>query len=213
MPMQTTLFDLTETGLYHFEQQARSRGYAQVAGIDEAGRGPLAGPVVAAAVILQPDLPLVGVNDSKKLTERQRERLFEQINQQALAVGVGIVDASTIDRINILQATRQAMLEAMQQLALQPDLLLIDGITPIATQLPQQTIKQGDQRSASIAAASIIAKVTRDRLMLTYDQQFPQYGFARHKGYGSAAHLAALRCHGPCPIHRLSFGGVLLPKS
>lgn len=213
MPMQTTLFEPTEAGLYHFEQQARTRGYAQVAGIDEAGRGPLAGPVVAAAVILQPDLPLIGVNDSKKLTERQRERLFEQIKLQALAVGVGIVDAATIDRINILQATRQAMLEAVQQLALQPDMLLIDGITPIATQLPQQTIKQGDQRSASIAAASIIAKVTRDRLMLAYDQQFPQYGFARHKGYGSAAHLAALRSHGPCPIHRLSFGGVLLPKN
>lgn len=213
MPMQTTLFDLSpEAGLYHFEQQARSRGYTQIAGIDEAGRGPLAGPVVAAAVILQPDLPLIGVNDSKKLTERQRELLFELIQQQALAVGVGIVDAATIDRINILQATRQAMLEAVHQLALQPDLLLIDGITPIATQLPQQTIKQGDQRSASIAAASIIAKVTRDRLMLDYDQQFPHYGFARHKGYGSAAHLAALRSHGPCPIHRLSFGGVLLPK-
>ncbi len=214
MPIQTTLFDFSaEAGLYHFEQQARARGYLQVAGIDEAGRGPLAGPVVAAAVILQPDRPLDGVNDSKKLSERQRERLFEQIQQQARAIGVGTVDAATIDRINILQATRQAMLEAVQQLALQPDLLLIDGITPIATQLPQQTIKQGDQRSASIAAASIIAKVTRDRLMLDYDQQFPQYGFARHKGYGSAAHLAALRNHGPCPIHRLSFGGVLLQKN
>ncbi len=214
MPMQTTLFDFSaEAGLYHFEQQARARGYLQVAGIDEAGRGPLAGPVVAAAVILQPDRPLDGVNDSKKLSERQRERLFDQIQQQALAIGIGIVDAVTIDRINILQATRQAMLEAVQQLALQPDLLLIDGITPIATRLPQQTIKQGDQRSASIAAASIIAKVTRDRLMLDYDQQFPQYGFARHKGYGSAAHLAALRNHGPCPIHRLSFGGVLLQKN
>ena len=214
MPLQTTLFDFSaEAGLYHFEQQARARGYLQVAGIDEAGRGPLAGPVVAAAVILQPDRPLDGVNDSKKLSERQRERLFEQIQQQARAIGVGTVDAATIDRINILQATRQAMLEAVQQLALQPDLLLIDGIMPIATQLPQQTIKQGDQRSASIAAASIIAKVTRDRLMLDYDQQFPQYGFARHKGYGSAAHLAALRNHGPCPIHRLSFGGVLLQKN
>lgn len=179
-----------------------------VAGIDEAGRGPLAGPVVAAAVILDPDRPISGVNDSKKLTERQRERLFDQIMNNALAVGVASASPELIDRINILQATRQAMLEAVQALASPPDALLIDGITPIASPLYQLTIKQGDSRSASIAAASIIAKVSRDRLMCDYDQLYPHYGFARHKGYGSASHLAALRQYGPCPIHRASFGGV-----
>lgn len=183
-------------------------GYQLVAGIDEAGRGPLAGPVVAAAVILHPDYPVDGVNDSKKLSERQREQLFGQITNKAVAIGIGSVSADIIDRINILQATRLAMLEAIQQLSPCPDALLIDGITTIDSPLYQQTIKQGDSRSASIAAASIIAKVTRDRLMLEYDREFPQYGFARHKGYGSTAHLAALRQHGPCPIHRTSFGGV-----
>lgn len=181
-----------------------------VAGIDEAGRGPLAGPVVAAAVILNPEAPVEGVNDSKRLTEQRRERLFELIMTRALAVGVGQVDAATIDQINILQATRRAMLAAVQALSTNPDLLLIDGITTIASPLPQQTIKQGDSRSASIAAASIIAKVTRDRMMSAYDELYPAYGFLRHKGYGSAAHLAALRQHGPCPIHRMTFAGVKL---
>jgi len=206
--MQPALFESPEHDLYRFERFARSQGYHQVAGVDEAGRGPLAGPVVAAAVVLRPDHPIDGVNDSKKLTERQRERLFDQIMAEALAVGIGSASPADIDRINILQATRQAMLEAVQHLSPQPDILLIDGITTIASPLQQQTIKRGDSRSASIAAASIIAKVSRDRLMLDYDQRYPQYGFARHKGYGSAAHLAALRQHGPCPIHRLSFGGV-----
>lgn len=194
--------------LYLFERQTHLQGYSLVAGVDEAGRGPLAGPVVAAAVILKPDCPIPGVNDSKKLTERQRERLFEQIMTEALCIGVGSASPAEIDQINILQATRKAMLEAVLQLSSQPDALLIDGITTIASPLYQQTIKQGDSRSASIAAASIIAKVSRDRLMLEYDQLYPQYGFAQHKGYGSARHLSALREHGPCPIHRLSFGGV-----
>jgi ribonuclease HII len=206
--MQHTLFDTPPSDLYLFERQTHQRGYHLIAGVDEAGRGPLAGPVVAAAVILQPNRPIDGVNDSKKLTERQRERLFDQIMAEALCIGIGSCSPAEIDRINILQATRLAMLEAVQQLAPQPDALLIDGITTIATPLHQQTIKQGDSRSASIAAASIIAKVSRDRLMLDYDQLYPQYGFGRHKGYGSAKHLAALRRHGPCPIHRLSFGGV-----
>lgn len=206
--MQPSLFELPDHDLYRFERHAHSQGFQLVAGVDEAGRGPLAGPVVAAAVILRPDRPIDGVNDSKKLTERQRERLFDQIMAEALCIGIGSASPAEIDRINILQATRQAMLEAVQKLAPQPDALLIDGITTIATPLHQQTIKQGDSRSASIAAASIIAKVSRDRLMLTYDQLYPQYGFSRHKGYGSAKHLAALRQHGPCPIHRLSFGGV-----
>lgn len=206
--MQPSLLAPQPTDLYQLERQAYHRGYRHVAGVDEAGRGPLAGPVVAAAVILHPGRPIAGVNDSKKLSERQREQLFEQIMANALSVGIGSAPPETIDRINILQATRLAMLEAVNQLSPRPDTLLIDGITPIDSPLPQQTIKQGDSRSASIAAASIIAKVTRDRLMLEYDQCYPQYGFARHKGYGSAAHLAALQQHGPCPIHRTSFGGV-----
>jgi len=142
------------------------------------------------------------------LTERQRELFFDRITAEALAIGIGSSPPEQIDRINILQATRQAMLEAVNQLAPCPDILLIDGITTISSPLQQQTIKQGDGRSASIAAASIIAKVTRDRLMHEFDRQYPLYGFARHKGYGSAAHLAALRQHGPCPIHRASFRGV-----
>ncbi|CAH2031582.1 ribonuclease HII [Trichlorobacter ammonificans] len=207
--MQELLFAYTQAAdLWHFEQRTGALGYLRIAGVDEAGRGPLAGPVVAAAVILPPDCSVVGLNDSKKLTERQRERLFDEITGAALAVGVGSAPPALIDRINILQATRQAMLQAVTALLPAPDYLLIDGITTIPSPLPQQTIKQGDSRSASIAAASIIAKVTRDRLMLAYDQQWPQYGFARHKGYGCAAHLAAIRSHGPCPIHRTSFRGV-----
>jgi ribonuclease HII len=206
--MQKQLFSDPPPDLYHFECLAQAQGYTSIAGIDEAGRGPLAGPVVAAAVILHPKRPVDGVNDSKKLSEKRREDLFDQITNYAVAIGVGLVDSETIDRINILQATRQAMLDAVHALSLTPDHLLIDGITPISTSIHQQTIKQGDSRSASIAAASIIAKVTRDRLMLQYDQIYPDYGFARHKGYGSAAHLAALQKYGPCPIHRMTFGGV-----
>lgn len=206
--MHDFLFEQPPHDLYRFERQARANGYLFVAGIDEAGRGPLAGPVVAAAVILSPEAPVEGVNDSKKLTEQRRERLFELIMTRAFAVGVGQVDAATIDQINILQATRRAMLAAVQALSASPDLLLIDGITTIASPLPQQTLKQGDSRSASIAAASIIAKVTRDRMMAAYDELYPAYGFLRHKGYGSAAHLDALRQHGPCPIHRMTFAGV-----
>lgn len=206
--MQIPLFAAPADDLYHFERAAQQRGYHHIAGVDEAGRGPLAGPVVAAAVILHPDRPIAGVNDSKKLTERRREQLFERIMADALSIGIGSASPETIDRINILQATRQAMREAVQKLSPCPDYLLIDGITPLDSPLPQQTITQGDSRSASIAAASIIAKVTRDRLMREYDQHYPHYGFARHKGYGSRSHLAALRQYGPCPIHRISFGGV-----
>jgi ribonuclease HII len=209
--VQKTLFDIPSPGLYHFEQLAQARGYMLIAGIDEAGRGPLAGPVVAAAVILKADQPIDNVNDSKKLSEKRREQLFDQIMTKALAVGVGQADAGTIDRINILQATRQAMLEAVHALTSSPQYLLIDGITTIASSIPQQTIKQGDSRSASIAAASIIAKVTRDRMMLEYDSLYPAFGFAQHKGYGSTAHLSALQQYGPCPIHRITFRGVKAP--
>ncbi|MDR3580033.1 MAG: ribonuclease HII [Oryzomonas sp.] len=191
-----------------FEQRARSRGFSLIAGVDEAGRGPLAGPVVAAAVILPEGLRIPGVDDSKKLSPETRERLFDVINAQALAVGIGMGSPEMIDRINILQATLHAMLEAVSALSPQPDFILIDGISSINSTIPQKTVKKGDSLSLSIAAASIIAKVTRDRLMRELDAIHPGYGFAGHKGYGSAAHLEAIRQHGPSPVHRLSFRGV-----
>jgi ribonuclease HII len=194
--------------LLEFEELARRQGYARVAGIDEAGRGPLAGPVVAAAVMLRPDTRIPGVTDSKKLSEARRESLFPVIMEQALAVGVGIVDNQLIDRINILQATLHAMREAVADLSITPDYLLIDGITPVPLSIPQKTIKRGDSASLSIAAASIIAKVTRDRLMVAYGNEFPGYGLAGHKGYGCASHLDAIARLGPSPIHRKTFRGV-----
>lgn len=191
-----------------FEQRARNRGYRLIAGIDEAGRGALAGPVVAAAVVLPIGVRIEGVDDSKKLSPETRERLFDVIMAHALRVGVGMASAKVIDRINILQATRLAMQEAVGKLSPQPDFLLIDGISRIASPLPQQTIKKGDSLSLSIAAASIIAKVSRDRLMRELDLKHPGYGLAGHKGYGSASHMEAIRQLGPSPIHRLTFGGV-----
>jgi len=206
--IQSELFSSSPPDLLAFERQARTNGFLLVAGIDEAGRGPLAGPVVAAAVILPVGLRIKGVNDSKKLSPDTRERLFDAIMSQALSVGVGMGSAELIDRINILQATRHAMLEAVSQLAPQPDYLLIDGISTINSPVPQKTIKKGDSLSLSIAAASIIAKVTRDRLMRELDKVHPGYGFSGHKGYGSALHMEAIRRLGPSPVHRLTFGGV-----
>lgn len=200
--------EMNAPSLLGFEEHARRRGYRCVAGIDEAGRGPLAGPVVAAAVILPDICELPGLTDSKQLSARQREALYPQIRRQALAVGVGLCDAAVIDRINILQATLQAMRQAVTRLSTPADFLLIDGISTIALPLPQQTIKQGDARSLSIAAASVIAKVVRDRLMVIYDRRYPGYGFAGHKGYGSAAHLEAIARLGPSPLHRRTFRGV-----
>lgn len=191
-----------------FEQQARKQGYRIIAGIDEVGRGALAGPVVAAAVVLPEGLRIDGVDDSKKLSPLIRERLFEVIMTQALSVGIGMGSQELVDRINILQATRHAMLEAVSYLSLQPDYLLIDGITTIDSPLPQKTIKKGDSLSLSIAAASIIAKVFRDRLMCDMDALHPGYGFSGHKGYGSASHLKAISQLGPSTIHRMTFGGV-----
>jgi ribonuclease HII len=190
------------------EAQATRRGYCRIAGVDEAGRGPLAGPVVAAAVILPDGLFLPDVNDSKKLTPEVREQLFEIITSEALSIGVGIGDHALVDRINILQATLSAMREAVLGLSPAPDFLLIDGISSIPMNIPQRTMKKGDSLSLSIAAASIIAKVTRDRMMTEYDALYPGYGFASHKGYGAASHLAAIARLGPSPIHRLSFRGV-----
>ena len=190
---------------YHFEARAWRTGVVRVAGVDEAGRGPLAGPVVAAAVVIDPDRRIKRLADSKLLTPERRAELYDVIMARAVAVGVGVVDHVTIDRINILQATRVAMLEALHQLKVAPDLVITDFVALSGLACPQRNLVDGDARCATVAAASIIAKVTRDRIMLDVDGQFPEYGFARHKGYATAEHLAALDRHGPCPLHRRSF--------
>ena len=181
---------------------------SRVAGLDEAGRGPLAGPVVAAAVVIDPDRRIRGVADSKLLTPERRAELYELIHARAVAVGVAIVDHVTIDRINILEATCLAMREALAQLVLVPDLVITDFVALPGLPCPQRNLIDGDARCATVAAASIVAKVTRDRLMLEADKLYPEYGFAKHKGYGTPEHLAALDRHGACPIHRRSFAGV-----
>ncbi|HEY5593757.1 MAG TPA: ribonuclease HII [Nitrospiria bacterium] len=188
-----------------FERIGFAQGFQRIAGLDEAGRGPLAGPVVAAAVILPKDLVLPGLRDSKKLTALQRDRFFEEINRHADAVGVGRVDPEIIDRINILNATHLAMTRALDQLSVPPDYLLIDALTLPGLPMPQKALIRGDDLSQTIAAASVIAKVTRDRLMLEYDRLYPEYQFRSHKGYGTAEHLRALARFGPCPIHRMTF--------
>ncbi len=195
----------------HFEAQARHGGARRVAGVDEVGRGPLAGPVVAAAVLLPEHFRPEGINDSKKLSARQRLSAFERICRQAAGIGVGVIDAEVIDRINILQAALLAMATAIDQLDPQPDYLLVDGNQTVKRPIPQMTLTRGDSRSISIAAASIVAKVTRDRLMEDYHQLYPDYGFARHKGYPTQAHREAVRRLGCCPIHRRSFKGVAAP--
>lgn len=193
---------------YRYEALAWRTGVARVAGVDEAGRGPLAGPVVAAAVIIAPERRIRGLADSKLLTAERREELFALIQAQALAIGVGIVDHLTIDRVNILRATRLAMTEALGQLGVTPELIITDFVALDGLPCPQKNLVDGDQRCASVAAASIVAKVTRDRLMLKADKAFPEYGFARHKGYATAEHLAALDRLGPSPLHRRTFAGV-----
>jgi ribonuclease HII len=198
------LFDITVDPLA-FERSARAAGHRLIAGIDEAGRGPLAGPVVAAAAILPDGLVIPGVNDSKLVTECERERLHDIIREKALSFGIGIVDAATIDAVNILQATLIAMERAVAALSPQPDLLLIDALTLPRCPIPQNGIIKGDRRSHSIAAASILAKVTRDRLMCELHELFPQYNFKGHKGYGTKEHMALIRQHGPCEAHRRSF--------
>ena len=193
---------------YHYEARAWKTGVTRLAGIDEAGRGPLAGPVVAAAVIIGPERRIKGLADSKLLTAEQRDALFERITERAVAIGVGIVDHETIDRINILQATRLAMAEALARLTVAPDLVITDFVALSNLTCPQRNLVDGDARCASVAAASIVAKVTRDRLMLDADRSFPEYGFVRHKGYATPEHLAALDRWGPCPLHRRTFAGV-----
>ncbi len=191
-----------------FEKMMWRQGLEPVVGLDEAGRGCLAGPVVAAAVILRDKSPIKGVTDSKLLSPLRRQQLAELIKSEALAWSVAQVEASQIDKINILQASLQAMAMAVETLSTRPAVLLVDGNQSIPHPLPQKTVIKGDLRSASIAAASILAKVHRDRLMEEYDSRFPGYGFKSHKGYGTKAHLEAIRSLGPCPIHRLSFKGV-----
>lgn len=193
--------------MQYFEKQARNNGYQLIAGIDEVGRGPLAGPVVAAAVILPATCQLLGVNDSKKLSASRREELFQQIQEQALAVGVGIVDHTVIDEVNIYQATKLAMGNAVSDLALAPDYLLIDAMK-LDNSLPQESLIKGDARSISIAAASIVAKVTRDRLMADYADVYPGYGFEKNAGYGTKEHLAAIKAQGICMIHRQTFAPI-----
>ena len=186
-----------------YEKQYESRGY--VCGIDEVGRGPLAGPVVAGAVILPKDCQILYLNDSKKLTAKKREELYDVIMKEAVAVGIGYASPARIDEINILQATYEAMREAISKLPIQPDVLLNDAVKIPGVNIYQVPIIKGDAKSVSIAAASIVAKVTRDRLMEEYDAHIPEYGFASNKGYGSAQHIEALKKYGPSPIHRRSF--------
>lgn len=191
--------------LYSYENELRQSGLQLICGVDEAGRGPLAGPVCAAACVLPAGLVIEGLNDSKKLSEKRREALYETITAQALAWAVCLVDEKTIDEINILQATFRAMRGAVAQLDLTPELCLVDGNRDPGLGLPTRTVVKGDASCASVAAASILAKVTRDRLMVQYDAQYPGYGFAVHKGYGTKAHYAAVQRLGLCPIHRRSF--------
>jgi len=182
-----------------------------VAGVDEAGRGPLAGPVVAAAVILEAGTRIRGVDDSKRLTPEQRKELDGVIRTRAVSIGVGIVDSQTIDRVNILEATRRAMRLALGALGQEPELVLTDFVFLDGLPCPQRNLVDGDQRSATVAAASIIAKVARDGIMQEADREYPQYGFGQHKGYATLEHRTALMAHGPCPLHRRSFAGVSQP--
>ncbi|MBF0536630.1 MAG: ribonuclease HII [Nitrospirae bacterium] len=194
--------------LFEHDRAYYDSGLGLVAGIDEAGRGPLAGPVVAAAVVLGAGVYIEGVNDSKKLSEARRRALLWEIVCRAADIGVGVVDAAEIDRVNILNATKAAMKEAVAQLNTSPDILLIDAVKLPDIDIRQCSIIKGDAKSAAIAAASIVAKVVRDSLMLAYHQQYPQYGFNAHKGYGTRYHIEAIRTHGPCDIHRRSFAPI-----
>jgi ribonuclease HII len=206
----------TEPSRFHFERECLRQGLTRVAGVDEAGRGPLAGPVVAAAVVFPPDwieralpLDLAGLNDSKQLTATRRELFFRVLTQQpALQYAIAQMEADLIDQLNILQATHRAMNQALLALQPSPQHVLVDGLRVNTLTFPQTPLVKGDCRSYSIAAASVLAKVTRDRLMEQYDRVYPQYGFAQHKGYPTPEHIAALARHGPCPIHRRSFSPV-----
>ncbi|MGD8251574.1 MAG: ribonuclease HII [Desulfobacterales bacterium] len=199
---------VSERDLWTFEREYAGQGCSLIAGVDEAGRGPLAGPVVSAAVILPATFVCGRIDDSKRLTPKRRAELYHRIYAEARGIGIGIIDPILIDKINILQASLRAMAMAVDNLTPLPDVLLIDGTFRIPTHLPQRPIPKGDALSVSIAAASIVAKETRDRLMETYDGVYPQYGFSSHKGYPTVAHKEAIRIHGSSPIHRKSFKGV-----
>lgn len=191
--------------MLEIEESLYSKGIKLVCGVDEAGRGPLCGPVVAAAVILKPDSKIEGVNDSKKLSEKKREQVYDNIMENALAVGVGMSDVDVIESVNILNATKLAMKEAISKLKVQPEYVLIDGNQMIDIKIPGETVVHGDAISESIAAASIVAKVTRDRMLIEWDKTYPEYGFAKHKGYGTKAHTDAIAKYGLTPLHRPSF--------
>ena len=194
------------TNLKQIEEEMHNQGINYICGIDEAGRGPLAGPVVVAAAIMPRDSMIEGVNDSKKLSEKKREALYELITNEAIAWGVGIIDQKEIDRINILNATKEGLTTAVKSLKIKPDRKIVDALNGIDTLgIPYTSIIKGDAKCYSIAAASIIAKVTRDRIMRQWDEIYPMYGFEKHKGYGTAAHIAAIKEYGLCPLHRLSF--------
>lgn len=196
---------MTERTMWEIEDALYAKGVQVICGVDEAGRGPLAGPVCAAAVILPPHIEIPGLNDSKKLTDKRRRELYPLIKEKAVAYGIAFADHNEIDEINILQATYLAMERALSQLTVKPDIALIDGNRAKDFGLPVQTVVHGDSLSANIAAASILAKVTRDDVMLQMAESYPQYGFAVHKGYGTKAHYQALAQYGPCPIHRMTF--------
>ena len=192
--------------LKEYENQLRSKGFEFICGIDEAGRGPLAGPVVVASVIMPADSIIEGVNDSKKVSEKKREKLYDLILEEAISYGVGIIGQDEIDDINILNATKKGLTMSLKELDKKPDLIIVDALTHIDTLgIPYESIIKGDAKCYSIAAASIIAKVTRDRIMREWDKVYPQYGFATHKGYGTAAHIQAIKEYGPCPLHRKTF--------
>ena len=192
--------------LKEIEKEWYQKGAKRIWGIDEAGRGPLAGPVVVAAVIMPEDSMIEGVNDSKKVSEKKREKLYDEITSNAIAWGVGIIDQKEIDKINILNATKKGLTKALTELVEKPDIILVDALTGIDTLgIPYQSIIKGDAKSYSIAAASIIAKVTRDRIMRQWDELYPEYGFEKHKGYGTKAHIEAIKNYGICPLHRKTF--------
>ena len=193
-------------GIKEYETKLHETGVLYIAGIDEAGRGPLAGPVTVGAVIMKPDSFIEGINDSKKISETKREKLYEKITEEALAWSVGIVGQKEIDEINILNATKKALTLALEELKIKPERILVDALEHIDTKgIPYTSIIKGDAKVYSIGAASIIAKVTRDRIMREYDEVYPEYGFAKHKGYGTAAHIEAIKKYGPCPLHRKTF--------
>lgn len=192
--------------LKQYENDLRNKGYKYICGIDEAGRGPLAGPVVVASVIMPANSIIEGVNDSKKVSEKKREKLYDLILEEAISYGVGIIGQDEIDEINILNATKKGLTMSLQELTPKPDLIIVDALTHIDTLgIPYESIIKGDAKCYSISAASIIAKVTRDRIMREWDKVYPQYGFAQHKGYGTSAHINAIKEFGPCPLHRRSF--------